>query len=475
MKIFHRYHPRVPKSLVFMLQASEYDTSDFLNWFWRATDLSRVARRGRLDLTAKAKLLLLFTWLLVAILALDVALAVKLALNEPAYWFAAIVIFLAGPYVLAYGLAAATWLGAALVQRPKERAIIARAAQTIQAHPGYRIAIAGSYGKTTMKEILLATLSEGKKVAATPGNMNTPIGISRFAAKLIGDEEILIFELGEYYPGDIEDLCKLVKPQLGVITGINEAHLSKFKTLENTTNTIFELADYLKSAPVYKNGDNGLVTARAGEKDPLLYTEAGVNGWQVSDIKEELTGTSFTVKKGHETVHITSGLLGRYQAGPLVAALDIAVTLGLTPKQAAAGLSRTKPFEHRMQPRHLGGAWIIDDTYNGNRDGVMAGLAWLAAVPAKRRIYVTPGLVEQGEASQEVHEAIGLAVAGVAGVVVLIKNSTTPHIEAGLRAAKFKGELKVVEDPLRFYENVDQVVAAGDVMLMQNDWTDNYE
>src|ERR1019366_5388865 len=107
---------------------------------------------------------------------------------------------------------------------------------------------------TTFKEALATILSAGQTVAATPGNMNTPLGISRFVAKLTGKEDILIFELGEYYPGDIKQLCELTKPNLGIITGINEAHLDKFKTLARTTATIFELADYLRAEPLYKNG-----------------------------------------------------------------------------------------------------------------------------------------------------------------------------------------------------------------------------
>jgi UDP-N-acetylmuramoyl-tripeptide--D-alanyl-D-alanine ligase len=311
-------------------------------------------------------------------------------------------------------------------------------------------------------------------VAITPGNMNTPLGISRFVSKLTGEEDILIFELGEYYPKDIEKLCRLVKPQMGIITGINEAHLSKFKTLDRTIGTIFELADALPEDMVYKNGDSPLVRTRTSPDDPLIYTEDGVNGWVVSDIATGLEGTTFTAKRGHITVHAKSGLLGRHQVGPLVACIDIADRLGLTPHQIEQGMATTGPFEHRLQPRPLAGAWVVDDTYNGNSDGIRAGLNWLAEVPAKRRVYVTPGLVEQGSKSQMIHEAIGRHIAESADVVVLMKNSVTPYIAAGLKEAGFKGELKIVADPVQFYSNLEQFVAAGDVVLLQNDWTDNF-
>jgi UDP-N-acetylmuramoyl-tripeptide--D-alanyl-D-alanine ligase len=94
---------------------------------------------------------------------------------------------------------------------------------------------------------------------------------------------------------------------------------------------------------------------------------------------------------------------------------------------------------------------------------------------AKRRVYVTPGLVELGDKSAGIHEYIGQKIAISADMVVLMKNSTTKFIEkAFVRTGGFSGELLIVDNPLRFYENLDQFVAKGDVVLMQNDWTDNY-
>ena len=457
-----------------MLQASEYQAPEYLSWFWRAQDLRHVSNRGQLDRTPKARLLLMFVRIVMLLEVLAVIGALWLAVAQPLWLMLAAVIILIYPAASAYSLVGLLWLGRVLIQSRRERAIIQRARGRLKHHAGFRIAIAGSYGKTSFKEMLRTILAEGKSVAATPGNMNTPIGISRFADKLNGTEQVLIFELGEYYPGDVKALSELVSPQMGIITGINEAHLSKFKTLDRTTATIFELADFLGELPVYKNGDNPHVLERAEHGDPLVYSQAGVNAWTVTNITVSLDSTSFTATQDKIALHVRSGLLGRQQVGPLVACIDIAQRLGLTPKQISAGIAKTVPFEHRLQPRQLAGAWIIDDTYNGNSDGVAAGLGWLAAVPARRRVYVTPGLVEQGDKTAEVHQAIGRHIAAVADVVVLIQNSATSSLRQGLQDAHFSGELTVVTDPLKFYSNLDQFVAAGDVVLMQNDWTDNY-
>lgn len=469
MRFVSWYWPTFGRSLVYMLQASEYKLDEYIAWFWKARDIRTVAIRKQLVLTTKAKLLLLITYGIIVLEVLAVGTLIYAGL-----WPYALALTLLAPVMTAYGLALPLWAGQVIIQKPREKKIIAHTKALLAAHKAYKIGIAGSFGKTTFKEMLATILAVGKKTAATPGNMNTPLGISRFAAKLTGDEEILIFEMGEYYPGDVAQLCDMVGPDAGIITGVNEAHLSKFKTVDRTVATIFEIADYIGDPKnVYKNGESELVRQKAGT-DKLAYTSRGVDGWKVSGVQSGLDGLRFIARKGQKVVRAHSQLLGAQNVGPLVACIDIAERLGLSIRQIEEGIAATKAFEHRMEPKKVGGAWVIDDTYNGNRDGVRAGIAWLASVDAKRRMYVTPGLVEQGDRMAEVHISIGEQLAPVADVVVLMRNSTTPYIEQGLQKGGFAGTLQIVDDPLTFYGNVEHVVAAGDVVLMQNDWTDNY-
>jgi UDP-N-acetylmuramoyl-tripeptide--D-alanyl-D-alanine ligase len=385
-----------------------------------------------------------------------------------------LLLFAVSPLIVEYGVVVPLWLGQKIIQGSKQRKLLETARQIMKDNSTLKIAIAGSYGKTTAKEILRTVLSEGKKVAFTPGNINTLIGISKFIQSLDGNEDVTIFELGEERVGDIRDLCDLVQPNMGIITGINEAHLSSFGTLDRTTATIFELEDYLSSNPLYKNQESLLVKPRIKYGDKLAFSKKGVNGWSISNIKSDIHGMNFDVKKGGKITSMHTGLLGDYNVGIIAAAIDIAFSMGLNIKQIQSGIEKTLPFEHRMQPRKLNGVWVIDDTYNGNSEGVRVGLNLLKNLDAKRRIYITPGLVEQGDKTQEIHENIGRQIARVADVVVLIKNSVTDYISDGLRAGNFTGKLLIIDDPLEFYENLDAFVAYGDVVLMQNDWTDNY-
>jgi UDP-N-acetylmuramyl pentapeptide synthase len=96
-------------------------------------------------------------------------------------------------------------------------------------------------------------------------------------------------------------------------------------------------------------------------------------------------------------------------------------------------------------------------------------------IAAKRKIYITPGLVDQGEEMERVHIEVGKLIAEAKpNLVVLMQNSVTDFIEKGLKQAKFEGEVRTERDPLEFYTNLNQFVAAGDLVVMQNDWTDNY-
>jgi len=144
-------------------------------------------------------------------------------------------------------------------------------------------------------------------------------------------------------------------------------------------------------------------------------------------------------------------------------------------EQIISGVAAAKPFEHRMQAYGLSGGWVIDDTYNGNIEGIRAGTELLSDLSAKRKIYVTPGLVDQGKEKKAVHLELGRLIAGAEpDVVILMKNSVTAFIVEGLEFANFKGVTKIEENPLQFYNNLGEFIAAGDVVLMQNDWPDNY-
>jgi UDP-N-acetylmuramoyl-tripeptide--D-alanyl-D-alanine ligase len=382
---------------------------------------------------------------------------------------------IAYPIVWAHLLLAPLVLGRVLIIKPKQWVIINQSKSIFGNFNGVIIAVAGSYGKTSMKELLTTVLSQAKKVAATPANKNVPISHAYFARKLSGDEDILVIEYGEGKPGDVVRFANNTHPTHAVITGLAPAHLDRYKTLQAAGKDIFSVGQFVSAEKVFVNSESpdALPFVSKGQQ---LYGEKGALGWRVSDIKVGLDGTRFTMQKGKDKLQLHSALLGRHQVGPLAFVAALAHQFDLSKAQIKAGIAKTKPFEHRMQPYQLGGAWIIDDTYNGNLDGIRAGTRLLKDLSAQRKIYVTPGLVDQGRETAKIHQQMGRLIAEARpDMVVLIEHSVTSDIIKGLNEAGYKGELLLEDDPLNFYQNLTLFVANGDLVLLQNDWPDNYQ
>lgn len=474
--IISLYTYSYPTALVYMLQGTEYQTGAYLTWYRRTRDFSKVMYRRTLHKTKAAKLLLLALSLgMIAQTVLGVTLViVGNSNNQILTTVLGLVLLVSYPFVWAYLVVVPLIIGRWLIVRPRERRLVRASEIIFKNHPGVTIAVAGSYGKTSMKELLKTVLSEGKTVAATPANKNVAVSHAYFARKLTGNEDVVIIEYGEGAPGDVERFAATTHPDLGIITGLAPAHLDNYPSLQAAGEDIFSLAAAVGNDNTFVNEESAAAKPFI-KKGYQLYSHTGVMGWKVSDIKLDFTGMSFVMKKGKHTLKLHSGLLGEHQVGPLALAAALAHSLGLSDKQIEAGIAATQPFEHRMQPRAIRGAWIIDDTYNGNIDGLKAGLKLLQALPGKRKIYVTPGLVDQGEENERVHIELGKAIAAAKpDQVVLMDNSATPFIRTGLEAGTYNGELTIQFDPLDYYTNLEHFLAAGDVVLLQNDWTDNY-
>lgn len=471
MNLLSWYSPKLPIYLVYMLQQVNYRAPKFIEWLKRNPNLRSVIRRKSLDKTKAAKLLLLFTvgsWALFV-----VAGAILFLLASGIVSVLGLVVIIASPFLTGLSLTVAVYAGHIFIAAPNEKNLMLDSERIFKVHPAIKIGVAGSYGKTTFKEIITTVLKEKFNVAVTPGNMNTPIAHARFAAKLDGDEDILVLEYGEEYPGDTKRFIKTTKPDYAVLIGLAPNHLDYYKTLDNLAADLLELRT-LGSEKLLINGESKLLQPYLQKSDTII-TKKAAGGWRISDIKVEISGTSFTMTSKKQKLFIKSALLGRHHVATLAMAAMLASELGLSKKQIEDGLAKTIPFEHRMQPRIVGGATILDDTYNGNVEGILAGLELLHELKANKKIYVTPGLVDQGEETEKVHHEIAKKIYDVApDLIVLMDNSATKIIEDALAKLNYQGLVQIETNPLNFYQNLDKVVAAGNLVMLQNDWTDNY-
>jgi UDP-N-acetylmuramoyl-tripeptide--D-alanyl-D-alanine ligase len=459
--------PIAPGRLVYMLQQQEYDTNKFIKWMLRYPDLWQIQRRGAFVRTKRALALKVFA---VVVYWAWAGLVVAVSLEDTRYLLA---LSIAG-LISAYMLAILNLCLQVAVVSPGQRKEIAQAKIRInQMKDTPRISVLGSFGKTSMKELLNTVLSEGQKVAVTPGNKNVLISHARWVKGLPNDCDVLVFEYGEAEPGDIRKLASFSMPTHAVVTGLAPAHLDYYPSLEAVADDLANILDFVEPQDVWFNDHARLLSDRfAGAHG---YSSESSGAASVNGVKVDFSGTTFTVKQGKKSATYQTKLLGAHHIGPLLAVIDIARKLGLSDEQIKTGVAATRPYEHRMQPRSLHGAWIIDDAYNGNIEGMKAGLKLLAALPAQRRIYVTPGLVDQGNENERVHMELGKLIAQSApDVVVLMQNQNTPYIEQGLREEGFDGQVTLEDDPLGYYTGLERHLAAGDVVMLQNDLPDSY-
>jgi UDP-N-acetylmuramoyl-tripeptide--D-alanyl-D-alanine ligase len=342
--------------------------------------------------------------------------------------------------------------------------------------------ITGSYGKTTTKVCIGAVLSEHEPTLITPASFNSFLGVVRTINEhLEPQHRDLVVEMGMYRAGDITELCELVHPAIGVLTAIGPVHLERLGSIEAIADVKAELALALPAdGHLVANGDDSRCVEIAGRVsvDTVLYgldnPEARVRAEQVGLADGR---THFELVIDDQRIAVSSGLLGRHNVSNLLAAAAVGHLRGVGLDQIARGLGRVEPPEHRLQPipNARAGIVVIDDAYNSNPAGAAAALEVLRAHPAKRRILVTPGMVELGDQEAELNERFGRQAAAVCDRVILVGPRRTRPIEAGLRAEGFDPEaIDVVRDIAGATEVLGRMTRAGDVVLFENDLPDMY-
>ena len=342
------------------------------------------------------------------------------------------------------------------------------------------IGVTGSYGKTSMKFFLKTLLSEKYDVLVTPGNFNTPLGVTITVRNYLKPtHEIFICEMGARRVGEIKEICDMVHPDMGVITSVGPQHLETFFNMENIKKTKFELADAVpKDSKVFFNGDNDYIREKAPEYDNrvLYLTEKDGEGYRAEDIAVSQFGTDFTlVTPDGEKQRYQMRLIGAHNVINVVGALAVAHSLGMTLKELVVPVRRLEPVEHRMQMRENGLVTIIDDAYNSNPVGSKAAVETLAMFDGIR-ILVTPGMVELGDKEEEYNYKFGTYAADCCDYILLVGRKHTEPIRKGVLEKGFDADKCLVYDKLE-----DALAYAYTIkgqghkyILLENDLPDNY-
>lgn len=340
------------------------------------------------------------------------------------------------------------------------------------------IGITGSYGKTTVKELLYQMLSSKFEVIKTPKNTNSDIGISKFILNTdFTQADIFIVEMGAYNKGDIQLVCDIVHPSIGILTAINEQHLSLFGSIKNTQSAKYELLRALpKDGLAITNSDNPYCREFLDELSSEVVTFGTDAEYNPTCLIDGITSNQkgIYVKGVVDWKNVDKGrgiqtkLRGEHNILNLAPCILVATYLDFTSDEIILIAENIENPENLMSVYQYGKATIIDDSHNSNPDGFIAALQVLSRYPSeKKRIVITRGMLELGDMSFELHEKIGGEIAFVADELVIITPDFAEPLKRGV-VKKYRTDIleKFSIDGLLDY--VKSLKNINSVILLEN-------
>lgn len=374
------------------------------------------------------------------------------------------------PLVLALG---ALILGP--IEKRNNDRYVRRAKNVLGTIPATKIAVTGSYGKTSVKTYLERLLSSKYSTLASPENYNTPLGVAKTVEQASGREEMLIFEMGARRTGDILELCKIVSPDVGVLTGIAPQHLETFGSIENILKEKNVLAEKVSDQnTVFYNLTDPLVRRlyeqRQGKKIGVGYECAD---YLISDVRFSQKGSSFVLSKGSRCERITMPCVGSACVIDFALAAAVALEFGVSWEDIALTAKRSYPPSHRFEVVKSGDVTVIDDSYNANPVGAAAALDSLQSFEGKRKIVYTSGMVELGKESETINFALGEKIAEAASVAIVAEGRYGDAVAQGIKA---KGNVALyrVPDTKAASAQFSTILKSGDVLLIMSDLPREY-
>jgi UDP-N-acetylmuramoyl-tripeptide--D-alanyl-D-alanine ligase len=334
------------------------------------------------------------------------------------------------------------------------------------------IAVAGSNGKTTTKELVASVLRQCGAALWSEASFNNDIGVPLTLLKMNRTHSAAVLEAGTNHPGELASLLHLIQPRYGLLTSIGREHLEFFGNVEGVAREEGALAEALPATgKLFINGDSEWTPAIAQRaQSPVVTVGFGErNDWRARQVRVGEDGVRFEAEApgtgSREEYQLR--LLGRHQVSNALLAVAVGTELGATPDQMRRGLMECAAPKMRLQAWESGGVRILDDTYNANADSMLAALQTLADYPCRgRRVAVLGDMAELGEHTVRAHREVGRRAAE-AGVELLIAvGRFGGELAQGAREAGL-GETRQFPDVAAAASAVQALVQPGDVVLLK--------
>lgn len=334
------------------------------------------------------------------------------------------------------------------------------------------IGITGSVGKSTTKELTAEILGKRFRTLKNQGNFNNEIGLPLTLLRLGPGYECVVLEMGFYKPGDIDLLCQIAQPQVGVLTNIGTVHASRAKSQEAIALGKSELVQALPASPIgtaILNKDDPLVVPMQSLTKASIFfygLDPSADLWADQIESQGLEGIRFRIHFMDESFTLQAPLIGHHSIHTILRAISVALVEGLTWGEIITGLHHSSSQLRLVvvQTRH--GALLLDDTYNAAPESMLAALNLLNELPG-RKVAVLGGMNELGPYELSGHQKVGMRAAEVADELITYRENAR-MIHDAARSAGFPTEhlshLEVQEEMVAF---LDHMLRAGDVVLVK--------
>jgi UDP-N-acetylmuramoyl-tripeptide--D-alanyl-D-alanine ligase len=269
------------------------------------------------------------------------------------------------------------------------------------------LAITGTNGKTTTKELLFSVLSKNYKTLATQGNLNNHIGVPLTLLKLKPETEIAIIEMGANHPGEIDVLCRIAEPTHGIITNIGKAHLEGFGGFDGVIKAKTELYHFLRShnGIAFVNSSNSLLEQFKEGMNVVPYN----NGESMVDKNQNSQKNTFLnmkIKLGEQEIKLSTNLFGSYNAENINAAASIGYFFNIEPIKIKEAIESYLPQNNRSQVLQTNNNLLILDMYNANPSSLALALQDFSDSAYDKKVVIIGDMLELGEESDNEHQAI---------------------------------------------------------------------
>ena len=329
------------------------------------------------------------------------------------------------------------------------------------------VAVTGSAGKTTTKDIIADMLAEELKTAKTEGNLNNHVGLPLSLLRLDESARVGVIEIGMNHAGEIQKLASIACPQVGVVTNVGSAHIENFDSIDGVAAAKRELIESLRpDGTAVLNADDARVAAFANAHSgrTVLYGQSHAAEVRAENVQFSPDGIRFSVG----ATNFVTALVGGYSLSNILAGIAVAGIYGIAPNSLCGRVQRLHPGKMRGERFFHDGILVYNDCYNSNPDAVRAMLDVLRDTPARRRIAVLGEMLELGRWAERLHRDVG-SYAAEQGVDVLlgIQGTARHMLEAARKSGLSADAAFFFEDPCEAGRMLRDVAQPGDAVLFK--------